>query len=50
MCWGSCCPLVNLTLKSLVEIGELGMNTEVSFYIYKGVWYLISFPRIFALP
>ena len=33
ICWGSCCPLVNLMLKSLVEIGELGMNTEVSFYI-----------------
>ena len=33
MCWGSCCPLVNLMLKSLVEIGELDMNTEVSVYI-----------------
>ena len=30
VCWGKCCPLVNLTLKSLVEIGELPMNTEVS--------------------
>ena len=29
ICTGSCCPLVNMSLKSLVEIGELPMNTEV---------------------
>ena len=29
VCAGNCCPLVNMTLKSLVEIGELPMNTEV---------------------
>ena len=29
ICTGNCCPLVNMTLKSLVEIGELPMNTEV---------------------
>ena len=29
ICTGNCCPLVNMTLKSLVDIGELPMNTEV---------------------
>ena len=29
ICTGNCCPIVNMTLKSLVEIGELPMNTEV---------------------
>ena len=29
VCAGNCCPPVNMTLKSLVEIGELPMNIEV---------------------
>ena len=49
MCWGTCCPLVNTMLKSLVDIGELDVDTEVSVYVSKGVWYLIFLPRIFAL-
>ena len=30
MCWGTCCPLVNTVLKSLVEVGELSVDAEVS--------------------
>ena len=30
MCWGTCCPLVNDVLNSLVEIGELDQDVEVS--------------------
>ena len=29
ICSGCCCPLVNMTLKSLVEIDEIPMETEV---------------------
>ena len=29
ICTGGCCPLVNMTLKSLVEIDEIPMDTEV---------------------
>ena len=29
ICTGCCCPLVNMTLKSLVEIDEIPMETEV---------------------
>ena len=32
VCAGNCCPLVNMTLKSLVEIGELPMNSEVPIF------------------
>ena len=35
ICTGNCCPLVNMTLKSLVEIGELPMNTEVNIIFLK---------------
>ena len=30
MCWGTCCPLVNTVLKSLVDVGELSVDAEVS--------------------
>ena len=30
MCWGTCCPLVNTVLKTLVEVGELSVDAEVS--------------------
>ena len=30
MCWGSCCPLVNTALNTLVHVGELNDNAEVS--------------------
>ena len=33
MCWGTCCPLVNTVLKSLVDMGELDVDTEVSVYV-----------------
>ena len=33
MCWGTCCPLVNTVLKSLVDVGELDVDTEVSVYV-----------------
>ena len=30
MCWGDMCPLVNTVLKTLVEVGELSVDAEVS--------------------
>ena len=30
MCWETCCPLVNTLLKSLVDVGELSVDAEVS--------------------
>ena len=30
MCWGTCCPLVNTVLNTLVEVGELSVDAEVS--------------------
>ena len=33
VCWGSCCPLVNCTLSTLVRIGELNEDAEVSVYV-----------------
>ena len=30
MCWGSCCPLVNTALNTLVHVGELNDDAEVS--------------------
>ena len=30
MCWGTCCPLVNTVLSTLVEVGELSVDAEVS--------------------
>ena len=37
MCWGSCCPLVNFTLNTLVDIGELNEDAEVSVLCYVNV-------------
>ena len=33
VCRGSCCPLVKSVLKSLVDVGELDVDTEVSVYV-----------------
>ena len=30
ICWGTCCPLVNKMLSTLVEVGELSEDAEVS--------------------
>ena len=30
ICWGTCCPLVNTMLSTLVEVGELSEDAEVS--------------------
>ena len=30
ICWGTCCPLVNRMLSTLVEVGELSEDAEVS--------------------
>ena len=30
ICWGTCCPLVNTILNTLVEVGELSEDAEVS--------------------
>ena len=30
VCWGSCCPLVNSALNTLVHVGELNDDAEVS--------------------
>ena len=30
MCWGTCCLLVNTMLSTLVEVGELSVDAEVS--------------------
>ena len=30
MCWGTCCPLVNTVLNTLVQAGELSADAEVS--------------------
>ena len=30
MCWRTCCPLVNTVLNTLVEVGELSVDAEVS--------------------
>ena len=30
MCWGTCCPLVNDVINTLVECGELDQDAEVS--------------------
>ena len=29
VCWGSCCPLVNSTVNTLVRVGELNQDAEV---------------------
>ena len=48
MCWGSCCPLVNCTLNTLVKVGELNEDAEVSVYfIY---FCIILLYRIYVLP
>ena len=31
MCWGSCCPVVNVVLNTLIECGELDKDVEVRF-------------------
>ena len=33
MCWGSCCPLVNTALNTLVQVGELNDDAEVSLFV-----------------
>ena len=30
VCWGTCCPLVNTVLNTLVQAGELSDDAEVS--------------------
>ena len=30
VCWGSCCPLVNSAISTLVRVGELNEDAEVS--------------------
>ena len=37
MCWGTCCPLVNTVLKTLVEVGELSVDAEVSISVLLSV-------------
>ena len=32
VCWGTCCPLVNTVLSTLVEAGELSDDAEVGVY------------------
>ena len=33
VCWGSCCLLVNSALNTLVQVGELNDDAEVSVYV-----------------
>ena len=52
ICTGCCCPLVNMTLKSLVEIDEIPMDTEVQnvcgFIINVWLGYRIGLDRFHA--
>ena len=41
VCWGSCCPLVNTVLSTLVEAGELSDDAEVSVYFVMSVFNLL---------
>ena len=41
MCWGSCCPLVNVVLNTLVECGELDKDVEVSFIMCFVIVYVL---------
>ena len=34
VCWGSCCPLVNCAINTLVRVGELNEDAEVSVMCY----------------
>ena len=41
MCWGSCCPLVNVVINTLVERGELDKDVKVSVIVCLIVVYVL---------
>ena len=41
MCWGTCCPLVNDVINTLVECGELDQDAEVSVIVCFVVVYVL---------
>ena len=41
MCWGACCPLVNVVINTLIECGELDKDTEVSVFVCLIVVYVL---------
>ena len=42
VCWGTCCPLVNTVLNTLVQAGELNDDAEVGVYLLlKCIYYVI---------
>ena len=41
VCWGTCCPLVNTVLNTLVQAGELSDDAEVSVYFVMSVFNLL---------
>ena len=42
VCWGTCCPLVNTVLNTLVHAGELSDDAEVSVCVlFKCVYFLL---------
>ena len=46
MCWGSCCPLVNSALNTLVQVGELNDDAEVSVCVI--ILYYCVLSRVFV--
>ena len=47
VCWGTCCPLVNTVLNTLVQAGELSDDAEVSVCVLSKCIYLCYY-RIFV--
>ena len=46
VCWGTCCPLVNTVLNTLVQAGELSDDAEVGVYLLSECIYcvIIEYP------